>query len=122
MAFLLNLVELLLLVLVSLDTLGFIYQNRKNQGASNQRDWLRICYTWVFFLILRSLTCYSSTGYIANFISMLTLLGKIYISVPLLNGTEKLYTLLIEQNAAAHYVRVVVEMVKQKMNPEGRSE
>jgi hypothetical protein len=114
MAFLLNLVELLLLGIVALDTLGFIAQNRKAPLNSNSKDFTRVCFTWVFFLTLRSLTCASCGGVLGSFYGMLLLLGKAYVSIPLFRGTEKLYNCLIEENAAGHYLRRIVSMIKDR--------
>lgn len=114
MAFLLNLIEFVLLGLVTFDALGFIVQNRKNSEQSSQQDYKRSCFTLVFFFILKALTCSSCTGYIGNFICMLTLLAKAYVSLPILKGTDKLYHLFIEQNAGAAYLKTLVNTIKEK--------
>ena len=116
MSFLLNFGELLLLVLVSVDTLGFIAQNRKNPSNSDSKDYLRLCFTWVFFLVIRSLICSSCGGFIGNALYFAAFLAKVYISIPALGGALKLYSVIVEQNALKHYGECAVNMIKAKMN------
>lgn len=122
MAFILNLVEFLLMAIVSLDTLGFVVQMRKNPNAANAnvKDFNRLCFTWVFFFVLRALTCSSCNGYIGSFLCMLTLIAKAYISIPLLHGTEKLYHLFIEENLLGNYVKNIGNIVKERLGGEAK--
>jgi hypothetical protein len=115
MSFILGLVDLLLLVVVLYDTLGFIVHNRKNPLSSNQQDYHRLCFTWIFYLAIRSLICSSCTGYIGSLLYLLSLGAKAYISLPMLHGTEKLYTLLVEQNVVRHYLEGLAQNLKQKV-------
>ncbi len=115
MSFILCLLDFLLLAVVLVDTLGFIVQNRKNPSSSNQQEYHRLCFTWVFYSVIKSLTCSTCTGMIGSFLCLLFLLVKAYISLPILNGTEKLYTVLIEQNAGRQYIEGLVNTLKQKM-------
>lgn len=118
---LLCIVEFLLMVILAIDTLGFIVQNRKNTGNTSQQDYLRTCFNWVFFLTLNSLTC-SSGGYIAGIFNFFLFLVKVYVSIPMLRGTEKLYTLLIEENAAKHYFAMIANMIKEKTGSNAESQ
>jgi hypothetical protein len=121
MSFLLNFSELIVLALLAIDTLGFVAHNRKNPLSSNQKDFLRLCFSWVFVFALRAVFCTScSSGVFANFYQLIGFIAKAYVCIPMFNGTEKLYTSLIEQNAAKHYVDLAVNMVKEKMG--GRAE
>ena len=54
--------ELVLLAVVLLDTLGFIVQLRRN-GYSDVKDFTRVCFTWVFFFVIKSLFCSCCYGF-----------------------------------------------------------
>jgi hypothetical protein len=114
MSFLLNLAELLLMGIVALDTLGFIVNNRKNPQSSDVKDFTRLCFTWVFFLVLRAVICGSCGGFFGAILYYVAFAAKVYISVPVLGGTEKLYNMLLEQNVVKHYIEVAVSIIKSK--------
>jgi hypothetical protein len=114
MAFLFNVIELVLLGIVALDTLGYIAENRKHPVSRNQQDYLRLCYTWVFFFALRALPCFSWLGFIGSIIGMLQLMAKVYISIPALGGTEKMYRILIEENMGKHYLSQIFGSMREK--------
>jgi hypothetical protein len=120
MAFLFGLIEILLLSIVILDTLGFIIQNKRNPNNSNPRDYNRLIFTWTFFLAIKAMTCCSSGGILGNFVGMLGLLAKAYISIPLLGGTEKLYDLLVENNYFGNTIKKYVSAIKSRLNPEDK--
>lgn len=115
MSFLLGLVDLLLLVVVLYDTLGYIAQNRKDPQKSEQHDYHRICFTWVFYLAVKSVVCSSCTGYMGGLLYLLSIVFKAYISLPVLNGTDKLYHLLIEQNVLKSYFEKLTSTIKDKV-------
>ena len=115
MSFLLALVDLLLLTVVLYDTLGFIAHNRKDPQNSNQQDYSRICFTWIFYLAVRSVVCSSCTGYMGSFLYLLSIVFKAYISLPVLHGTEKLYNVLIEQNVLRGYFEKLSTTIKDKV-------
>ncbi len=115
MSFLLEFIDLVLLFVVLYDTLGFIVHNRKNTLSSNVQDYNRICFTWIFHLYIRALLCFSCTGIFGTLLETLSLAAKVYISLPMLHGTEKLYTLLVEQNVLKQYAEQFTQIVKQKV-------
>lgn len=121
MALLFGLLDLVLLGLVALDTLGFLVQLRKRPESADINDYKRLCFTWVFLLAIRSITCCSCSGILGNFICMLSLLAKAYVSIPMLRGTDKLYNILIEQNYVGNSIKGYVNMIKQKLNPEEKT-
>jgi hypothetical protein len=109
-----NLVEIVLLSFLAIDTLGFIAENRK-WSRMDGKDYLRICFNWVFFLIFRTISCSTCSGIIGHFYGMLMLLAKLYVTVPLLGGTEKLYDLVIEKNVLPSYIKDIFGNLKSQM-------
>jgi hypothetical protein len=117
MSFLLQLAEFVLLSIVTLDTLGFIAELRKNSAKTDKRDYVRVCFTWVFLLALRSLACgLCCCGYFGGLFKMLFFGGKVYVSVPAIGGTETLYNLLVEQNVLKEYFTQAVQLVNSKVS------
>jgi len=116
MSFLFQLAEFVLLSVLALDTLGFLAELRKNSSKADRKDYVRLCFTWVFFLVLRALSCHTCCmGYFSGLFKMLFFAAKVYITVPLLGGTEILYTLLVEQNVMKTYLLQAYTLVKAKI-------
>jgi hypothetical protein len=115
MSFLIQVLEFVLLSIVAVDTLGFIAELRKNSSRADRGDYIRLCFTWVFFLVLSSLCCATcSSSYFSGFFKMLLLIAKVYITLPSVRGTETLYSLLVEQNVMKTYLLQAYDMVKAK--------
>ncbi len=114
MTFLFNFLEIILMIFVSLDTLGFLAEFRK-RNKSDSQDFLRICFTWVFFLFFRSISCSECNGIIGHFYGMLMLIAKIYVALPMLHGTKMLYELSIEKNLLNPYLKQICGNSKTKM-------
>jgi len=115
MSYVLTFLDILLMLVVCVDTLGFIVHNRKNPLSSDPKDYLRLCYTWVFFLVIKSLSCCCCAGLIGNFMNILSIVAKAYISIPMFHGAEKLFTTLVEQNAGKQYIESLFNVVKQRV-------
>ncbi len=116
MSFIFNLGEIVLMVLLSLDTLGFVYQNRKNPQGVNQKDYFRLCFSWIFFLALRCLFCLvCCLGFFSGIFQIVGFAAKAFVTIPMLNGSEIVYTKLVEENVARGYVQQVVNIVKEKI-------
>ena len=111
MAFIFFLVDTLVLALMTLDTLSLLVQLRKTNKCDSQ-DYTRVIFTWIFVLTVRALTTCSCTGLIANFFKLLGMVAKLYLAVPLLGGSNKLYDILITQNKGAEYYQKAIELVK----------
>ena len=116
MSFLFNFGEIVLMVLLTLDTLGFVYQNRKNPQGVSQKDYFRLCFSWIFFLVLRRLVCFACClGFLSGIIQIVGFAAKAFVTIPMLNGAETVYTKLVEENVARGYVQQVVNIVRQKI-------
>jgi hypothetical protein len=114
MTFLFNFVEIILLLFSTIDTLGFIAENRK-WARTDSKDYLRICFTWIFFLIFRAISCNTCSGIIGHFYGMLMLLAKLYVTLPVLGGTEKLYDSIVEKNSLPNYIKNIFGNIKSQM-------
>ncbi len=113
MSILVNLVDLILTTVVALDTIGFLVNQRKGK-ESNAKDFYRITFTWICFMVLRMLSCGCSgaLGFIWN---TGIVLAKAFVAIPKTGGAEKLNTLLVEQNVALQYAKIAIDLVKEKL-------
>jgi hypothetical protein len=115
MSFLLKFAEFLLFSVVTFDTLGHIAESRKNTEKVDRKDFLRLCFTWVFLLALNSLCCSScSGGYFGSLWKFLIFGAKVYVCIPAIRGTETLYDLLVEQNVTKKYLFDAYHFAKTK--------
>ena len=90
MSFLYGLIDILLTSLITLDTLGLVGQFR-NKKSTDIRDYTRVCFTWIFYLTLKSFTPNVGEGTMGKIIGILFLLAKIFVTIPLLGGTMLIY-------------------------------
>ena len=113
MTFFFSLLDVVLTSLMLFDTLGIIYQFRKS--TVNPKEYVRICYSWIFFLIICTLFSCNWEGFFGTLIRFLILCAKIYVTIPLLGGTNKIHNYLIEQGKGEEYLNKVIGLVKSKM-------
>ena len=115
MSFLFSFLEILMMVVVSLDTLGFIVQNKNSSRSTDNKDFSRICFTWVFLLVIRSVFCGSCcSGFLGTIVGLLSLFLKIYVSIPALKGTETVYSKLFEEKLPQKYFSQIVNFIKER--------
>ncbi len=113
MSILVNLVDIILTAVVALDTIGFLVNLRKGKESS-PKDLYRITFTWIAFMLLKGLSCGCSgvLGFVWN--SAIVAI-KAFIAIPKTGGADKLNTLLVEQNVALQYIKLAVDVVKEKL-------
>ncbi len=113
MSFLVNIVDFVITALIALDTIGFLVNLRKNK-ESNSKDFYRITFTWIVFMVLKSLSC-GCSGTLGFLWNSLVVGLKAFVAIPKTGGAEKLNTLLVEQNLVFQYVKLAVDIVKEKL-------
>jgi phage-related holin len=116
MSFLFGAVDFLLTVILTLDTLSLLNQLRKTNKC-DKNDYKRVCFTWIFFLLLKSLTCCScKKGFLSTMCQFLGLLAKAFIVIPLLNGTNMIYDYCIEKGKVQEMAKKGIDFVKSKIS------
>ena len=108
MSFLYGLFDFFLMSLITLDTLGLVGQFREKK-APDTKDYTRVCFTWIFFLTLKSFTPTAGEGFFIKLIRILFLLGKVFVVLPLLGGTMMIY------NKAPEVIKKGVDFAKSKI-------
>ena len=108
MSFLYGLVDLLLTALITLDTLGLVGQLR-NKKSTDSKDYTRVCFTWIFYLTLKSFTPNADEQFYRKLIRVVFLLAKVYVTLPILGGTMMIY------NQAPKLISKGVDYAKSKV-------
>ena len=113
MTFFFSLLDVVLTTLMLFDTLGIIYQFRKS--TVDPREYVRICYSWIFFLTICTLFSCNWEGFFGTLIRLLILVAKVYVTIPILGGTNKIHDYLIKQGKGEEYLKKGVNFVKSKI-------
>ena len=114
MSFIFGLLDLVLTAVMIFDTLGIIYQFRKNLDVKSE-EYIRICFSWILFLTICSLFSCDRKGIFGTLFRLIILFSKIYVTIPVLGGTKKIHKYLIEDGNAEKYYKKVVELAKSKL-------
>ena len=114
MSFIFGLLDVVLTAVMLFDTLGIIYQFRKNIPV-NPKEYIRICFSWILFLAICSLFSCDRKGFFGTLIRLIILFSKIFVTIPKLGGTNKIHQYLIEEGNAEKYYKKVVELIKSKL-------
>jgi hypothetical protein len=114
MSFLFGLCDFLLAGIMLFDTLGLIYQFRKNPSSVNEKEYVRICFSWILFLGIWTLFSCSWKGFFGTLIRLIFLVAKMFVTIPKLGGTNKIHKFLVDDGNGEEYFKKVVELVKSK--------
>ena len=114
MAFFFRLLDILLTTIMLFDTLGLTYQFRK-EGNCDSKEYIRICLTWVFFLLLSNLLSCEMKGFFGIFIRLAFFGCKAYIVLPILGGTLKIYKIFIEDGKAELFYKRIIYLINSKI-------
>ena len=117
MNFIYTILDILITIIMLFDTLGMVYQFRKGQ-IIQANEYKRICFSWILFLAMCSLLSCESKGLLGKIIRFIILDLKLFVTIPLFNGTMKIYKFLIEDENAEHYFKKIVEKIKKLMHKE----
>ena len=113
MRFIFVLFDVLLTLIMLFDTLGLIYQFRKS--TVDPKEYVRICASWILFLTICSLFSCSWNGFFGTLIGLLILAAKIYVTIPILGGANKIITYLLEEGRIENWVNKGATMIKSKL-------
>ena len=119
MTFFFSLLDVVLTTLMLFDTLGIIYQFIKS--TVHPKEYVRVCYSWIFFLTICTLFSCNWEGFFGTLIRLLILMAKVYVTIPILGGTNKIHNYLIEQGKGEEYLKKGINFVKSKISKGNKS-
>ena len=114
MTFFFSLLDIVLSTVLLVDTLGLAYQLRQ-KGTSDQKDYIRVCFTWIIFLSLSGILSCNRVGFFGTLLRIVFFVVKAYLVLPILGGSAKLYKYLIEDGNAEKYYQKVSQLAKAKL-------
>ena len=113
MSFVFGLLDFVLTAVLLFDTLGLIYQFRK-QMSVEPKEYVRICFSWILFLTICSLFSCERKGFFGTLIRLIIFASKAFVTLPILGGTMKVHKYLINDGNADKYINKVSEFIKSK--------
>ena len=115
MSLLFGFLDLVLILIMLFDTLGLIYQFRKNKESVKPKEYIRICFSWILFLTIYNTFSCSWKGFFGTLIRLILFAAKAYVTIPLLGGSTKLHKILIEDGKAEACFYKILDLVKSKI-------
>ena len=119
MSFVFGLLDFVLTAVLLFDTLGLIYQFRK-QMSVQPKEYVRICFSWILFLTICSLFSCEKKGFFGTLIRLIIFASKAFVTLPILGGTMKVHKYLIKDGNADKYISKVSEFIKSKASTGGK--
>ena len=106
--------DLLLICIMLFDTLGLIYLFRTNSKVE-PKEYIRICFSWIFFLTIFNLFYCNWRGFLGTFIRLLLFAAKAYVTIPIFRGTLKLHNYLIEKKKVNEFINKITGIINSKL-------
>ena len=109
-----GILDVLLTTIMLFDTLGLVYQFRKNNTCS-QNEYIRVCLSWILFLTISNLFSYEKKGFFGTTVRLIIFLAKLFVVLPILGGTLRIHKYFIEEkNAEKWYELIKAKICKNK--------
>ena len=103
MTFFFGILDVLLTTVMLFDTLGLIYQFRKNNTCS-EKEYIRVCLSWILFLTICNLFSYEKKGFFAMMVRLIIFLLKVFVVLPMFGGTLRFHQyFIVDKNAEKWY-------------------
>ena len=98
--------DLLLTIILLFDTLGLAYQFR-TKNTCDDKEYLRVCLSWILFLSISNLFSCEARGFFGTVFRLIIFLSKLFVVIPILGGTIKLYQFLVEERRAEKWLELI---------------
>ena len=108
-----GILDLLLTTILLFDTLGLAYQFR-TKNTCEEKEYIRVCLSWIIFLSISNLFSCEARGFFGTVFRIIIFLSKLFVVIPILGGTLKIYKFLIEEKRAEKWL----ELIKVKISKE----
>ena len=109
-----GILDTLLSTIMLFDTLGLVYQFRKN-NTCEEKEYIRVCLSWILFLTINNFFSCEKRGFFGSMIRLTIFLAKLFVVLPILGGTLKVHKFLIEEQRAEKWLELIkVKVCKEK--------
>ena len=114
MSFIFGFLDILLAIILLFDTLGLVYQIRKEgEDKCNKNDYIRVCLSWILFLTICNLFTCNGKGYFCAILRIIFFLAKAFVTLPICKGTLKIHDYLIEKEKAKEWFYKIAGLVNE---------
>ena len=94
-----GILDTLLSIIMLFDTLGLVYQFRKN-NTCEEKEYIRVCLSWILFLTINNFFSCEKRGFFGSMIRLTIFLAKLFVVLPILGGTLRFHKYFImDKNA-----------------------
>ena len=107
MTFLFGLLDIVLTTIMLFDTLGLAYLIRQDPEKCEKKEYIRVCLSWILFLSISNLFSCEKKGFLGTVFRTIIFLSKLFVVIPLLGGTLKLYKFLIEEKRGEKWFELI---------------
>ena len=101
-----GILDILLTSLMLFDTLGLVYQFRKNNTCS-EKEYIRVCLSWILFLTICNVFSCEKKGFFGTIIRLTIFFSKLFVVLPILGGTMKFHKYFIEEKNAEKWCKLL---------------
>ena len=108
--------DLLLTIILLFDTLGLAYQFR-TKNTCDDKEYLRVCLSWILFLSISNLFSCEARGFFGTVFRLIIFLSKLFVVIPILGGTIKVYQFLVEERRAEKWLELIKVKVSKDNAP-----
>ena len=94
-----GILDTLLSTIMLFDTLGLVYQFRKNNKCE-EKEYIRVCLSWILFLTINNFFSCEKRGFFGSMIRLTIFLAKLFVVLPILGGTLRFHKyFIVDKNA-----------------------
>ena len=108
--------DLLLTIILLFDTLGLAYQFR-TKNTCDDKEYLRVCLSWILFLSISNLFSCEARGFFGTVFRLIIFLSKLFVVIPILGGTIKVYQFLVEERRAEKWLELIKVKISKDNTP-----
>ena len=101
-----GILDVLLTTILLFDTLGLAYQFR-TKNTCDDKEYLRVCLSWILFLSISNLFSCETKGFFGTVFRLIIFLSKLFVVIPILGGTIKVYQFLVEERRAEKWLELI---------------
>ena len=101
-----GILDVLLTTILLFDTLGLAYQFR-TKNTCDDKEYLRVCLSWILFLSISNLFSCEARGFFGTVFRLIIFLSKLFVVIPILGGTIKVYQFLVEERRAEKWLELI---------------
>ena len=94
-----GILDTLLSTIMLFDTLGLVYQFRKN-NTCEEKEYIRVCLSWILFLTINNFFSCEKRGFFGSMIRLTIFFAKLFVVLPILGGTLRFHKyFIVDKNA-----------------------